>query len=118
MVKKRALEIYQTKLANCELTPQAIMPIAKSLSKRGGPKAPSAIHGSLGPILYPIDKPNITADCLENHFRVHDFCDCDHRRHVEAQVKALLVTINEDIPVNFQPCDISKEIQSMNLGKA
>jgi hypothetical protein len=37
-----------------KVTLQAISPIAKSLSKggRGGPQAPSAIHGSLGPIFY------------------------------------------------------------------
>jgi hypothetical protein len=45
MVRKRALEIWETKLANCEVTPQAIRPIAKSLVKRGGPKAPSILHG-------------------------------------------------------------------------
>jgi hypothetical protein len=37
---------------------------------------------------------------------------------VEAQVEAQLATIDEDIPVNFRPCDISKEIQSLKLGKA
>jgi hypothetical protein len=45
-------------------------------------------------------------------------CDYDHRPHVEAQVEALLVTVSEDIPVNFWPCDVSKEIQSLKLGKA
>jgi hypothetical protein len=44
MVGEIALERWETRLANCEFTPQAIWPIAKSLSKRGGPKAPSAIH--------------------------------------------------------------------------
>jgi hypothetical protein len=37
---------------------------------------------------------------------------------VEAQVEALLVTIDENIPVNCRPCDPSKEIQSLKLGKA
>jgi hypothetical protein len=36
---------------------------------------------------------------------------------VEAQVEALLAIIDEDIPVNFQPYDISKEI-SLKLGMA
>jgi hypothetical protein len=35
-----------------------------------------------------------------------------------AQVEALLATIGDDIPVNFQTCDVSKEIQSSKLGKA
>jgi hypothetical protein len=37
---------------------------------------------------------------------------------VEAQVKALLATIDEDISVNFRPCNVLKEIQSLKLGKA
>jgi hypothetical protein len=40
-------------------------------------------------------------DCLENQFRAHDMFDCDHRRHVEAEVEALLATVDEDIPVHF-----------------
>jgi hypothetical protein len=80
MVQKETLERLETKrletkLANCEVTPQAIWPIAKSLTRRGGPKTPSAIHGPLGLIFYPIDKANIVACCLENQFRAHDLCD-------------------------------------------
>jgi hypothetical protein len=36
---------------------------------------------------------------------------------VEAQVEAVLPTIIEDIPVNFQLCDVSKEIRFLKLGK-
>jgi hypothetical protein len=99
MFRKRRLEICETKLANCEVAPQAIWTIAKFLSKRGGQKEPSAVHGPLGPIFDPIAKANIIADCLENKFRARDLCDCDcdHRRHVEAQVEALWVTVDEDI---------------------
>jgi hypothetical protein len=39
MVRKRVLGRWETELANCEVTPQAIWPIAKSITKRGGPKA-------------------------------------------------------------------------------
>jgi hypothetical protein len=52
IVRKRALEQWETKIENCEVTPQAIWPIAKSLKKRGGPKA-TEIHGPLGPVVYP-----------------------------------------------------------------
>jgi hypothetical protein len=51
MVRKRALERWDTELANCEVTLQAIWPIAKTFSKSCVPKTPSAIHGSLGPTL-------------------------------------------------------------------
>jgi hypothetical protein len=91
--------------------------MAKSLSKRGGPRAPFEVHGPLGPIFYPIDKANITEDCLENQSRAHDLCDCDHRRHVEAKVETLLATVDEDIPVNFRLCGVSKKIQSLKLGE-
>jgi hypothetical protein len=59
-------------LANCEVAPQAIWPLAKSLTKRGGPKAQSAIHVPIGPLFYPFDKANAIADSLDNQFTVHD----------------------------------------------
>jgi hypothetical protein len=93
MIQKKALERWETKLANCEITPQEIWPIVKSLTKRGGPKAPSAIHGPLGLILYPNIKATIIAVCLEKQFRAHDLCDCDHSRYVEVKVKALTVAL-------------------------
>jgi hypothetical protein len=37
---------------------------------------------------------------------------------VEAEVKPLLATVDEDTPVKFQSYDVSKEIQSLKLGKA
>jgi hypothetical protein len=37
---------------------------------------------------------------------------------VEAEVESLLFTIDEDTPVKLQPCDILKEIQSLQLGRA
>jgi hypothetical protein len=58
----------KAKLANTELTPQAIWPTAKSLSNRDGPRAPTAIHGLLGLKYHPADNANATADCLENRF--------------------------------------------------
>jgi hypothetical protein len=35
-----------------------------------------------------------------------------------AQVEALLATVDEETPVNFRLCDVSKEIQSLKLEKA
>jgi hypothetical protein len=48
MTRKKALERWETKIYNTEVTPQAIWPIAKSLLKRDGPRAPTAIHGGSG----------------------------------------------------------------------
>jgi hypothetical protein len=69
----------KNQFSNCNVTPQSIWPITKSITKMGGPKATSAIHGSLGPILYPFHKDNIITDCIEDQFRSHDFCNCDRR---------------------------------------
>ena len=68
MTQKNALLRWETKLPNCEVTPQAVWPIAKFLLRRDGPKAPTAIHGSTGLKFYPKDKANAIADCLEKQF--------------------------------------------------
>jgi hypothetical protein len=99
MVRERALARWETNLANCEVTPQAIWPIAKSLKKMGRPKASSAMHGPLGPMFYPINEANINCRLLRKP--VQRAC------LVDAQV-------HEDIPDNFRPCDVSKEIKSLN----
>jgi hypothetical protein len=57
MARRRALEWWETKIGNCEVTPHAIWPIEKSLTKRGGPKAPTAIPGLLDSVFYPEEKP-------------------------------------------------------------
>jgi hypothetical protein len=45
-------------------------------------------------------------------------CDYDHKQQVEARGYALLAAVDENTPVKFQPYDVSKEIQSLKLGKA
>jgi hypothetical protein len=79
-----------------------------------GSEASSAIHVPLGLIFYQINKANIISDCLEYQLRAHNLWDCDYRRHVEAQVEALLATVD----VNFCPRDASKEIKFLKLVKA
>jgi hypothetical protein len=61
IIRKTVPEKWETKLANCEVTHEAIWLTAKSLSKRGRPKAPSA-QFMLAMI----------TDCLGNQFRAHD----------------------------------------------
>lgn len=109
MVWKRSLERWIKSLANCEVTPQAISSIAKSLTKWGEPQAPSAIHGPLGPIFYPIDKANIITDGLGNMLRAYGLCNCDNRRHMEAQVEALLATVIDDHPASSDPMTSQKK---------
>jgi hypothetical protein len=57
IARNRALESWETNIENCEVTPQAIWPITKSLTKRGEPKATTAIHGPLGPDFIQTKKP-------------------------------------------------------------
>jgi hypothetical protein len=82
--KKKALERWETKLANTELTPPAIWPIAKSFTNRDLPRAPTDIHGLLDLKYHPVDKANAIADCSENQFTSHDLCEENHERWVEA----------------------------------
>jgi hypothetical protein len=78
MICRQALDRWETKIGNCEGTPQAIWPIVKSLMKRHRQKAPTAIHGPSGLKYHPLEKANKTADCLENQFTPHDLCDDNH----------------------------------------
>jgi hypothetical protein len=72
MTRKKALERRETRISNTEATPQAIWPIAKSLLKRDGARAPTAIHDASGLKFHPSEKDNTIADCLENQFTHHD----------------------------------------------
>jgi hypothetical protein len=87
MTRKKALERWETKLANTELTPQAIWSIAKSLSNSDRPRAPTAIHGLIGLKYRPVYKANATVDCLENQLTPHDLCEENHERRVEVRSK-------------------------------
>jgi hypothetical protein len=98
LTRRKALERWENKIANCEVTPQVIWPVAKSLMKRDGPRAPTAIHGSSGIKFHPLEKANAIADCLENLFALHDLCDYNHERRVEARVQALLETVDNSPP--------------------
>jgi hypothetical protein len=55
------------------------------------------------------DTADIIADCLENQFRAYDLCDYNHRQHVEAQVEALLATVNEENPLISNPVTSQKK---------
>jgi hypothetical protein len=118
LTRRKALERWENKIGNCEVTPQAIWPIAKSLMERDGPRAPTAIHGSPGLKFHPLEKANAIADCLENQFAPHDLCDYNHERRVEARVHALLETVDISPPERVRPCDLQKLINSLKLRNA
>jgi hypothetical protein len=108
IARKRALEQWESKIEYCEVSPQAIWPIAKLLTKRSGPKATTAIYGPLGPVFYPNEKANVIVNYLGNLFTPHKVCNTDHERRVETRVPALLTTVDDNPPVKFRPCDVSK----------
>jgi hypothetical protein len=64
MIHKKVLEWWETKIGNAEVTPQAIGPVAKSLLKGDGPRAPTAIYGPSGLKFHPSEKARAIADCL------------------------------------------------------
>jgi hypothetical protein len=68
MTRKKAPERWETEIANTQVAPRAVWPIAKSLMKREGPKAPTAIHGPFDPTFHLLEKANAIADCSENQF--------------------------------------------------
>ncbi|PNF42024.1 hypothetical protein B7P43_G12302 [Cryptotermes secundus] len=118
MTRKKALERWETNIANAEVTPQSIWPIAKFLLKRDGPRAPTAIHGSHGLTFYPSEKANEIADCLEMQYTPHDLCDENHEQRVEARVQALLEIVDDNPPQRIRPCDVQELIKSLKLKKA
>jgi hypothetical protein len=78
----------------------------KSLLKRDGPRAPTAIHGPLGLKFFLLEKANAIAGCLENQFTPHDLCDENHEWRVEATVQALLKAVDNNPPERIRPCDL------------
>jgi hypothetical protein len=107
-----------TKIGNTEVTPQATWPIAKSLLKRDGPRAPTAIHGSSGLKFLPSDKANAIAGCLDTQFTPRGLCNGNYERRVEARVQAELEDVDNSLPQRIRPCDFQKLINSLKLRKS
>jgi hypothetical protein len=94
-----ALEWWETKIGSSEVTLQAIWSFAKSLLKRDGQRALTAVHGSSGLKFHSSEIANAIADCLEIKFSPHDLCDENHEQRVEAAVKTLHETVDKSPPV-------------------
>jgi hypothetical protein len=118
MTRKKTLEQWETKISNTEVTPQANCPIATSLLKRDGPRAPTAIHGPSGLKCHSSEKANTIADCLENQFIHHDLCDENHERRAEASAQTLLEAVDNKPSERKRPCDLQKLISSLKLRKS
>jgi hypothetical protein len=118
MTRKKELEWWETKISNNEVTPQAIWPIAKSLLKRDGQRAPTAIHGPSGLKFHPSEKANTIADSLENQSTHRDLCDENHERRVETRVQTLLEAVDSKPPERIRPCNLQQLISSLKLRKS
>jgi hypothetical protein len=118
MTRKKAMERWDIRVGNCEVTPRDIWPIAKSLLNRDAPKAPTVVHGYFGLKFSPYEKANAIAYCLENRFTQYDLCDERHERRVETTVQGILETEEEAPLEKFRPCDLTKLIKSLKLKKA
>jgi hypothetical protein len=118
MTLKKALERWETKIDNAEVTSDAIWPIGKPLLKRDGPRAPTAIHDPSGLKFHPSEKAKAIAFCLENQFTLHDICDESHERRVDHRVQALLEAVDNKPPERKIPCDLQKLNKSSKLRKA
>jgi hypothetical protein len=113
MTGRKELERLETKVGYCEVTPQALWTIAKSLMKRDVPKTSTSVHGPLGIKYHPTEKANAIADCLEKQFTSHDLRDENHERQVEARVQALLASLSDTPLTKVGPCDIRILINSL-----
>jgi hypothetical protein len=118
MTRRKALERWEIIIGDCEVTPQALGIIAKSLMKRDGPKAPTTIHGHLGITYQQNEKVNVIADCLENQFTSHDLCNENHARQVETTVQALLAYVSRTSLRKVRPCDIQNLANSLKMRKS
>jgi hypothetical protein len=118
MTRKKALERWETKIGKSYVTPQAIWPIAESVIKRDGSRAPTAVDSPLGFKCHLLEKANAIADCLENQFTPHDLCDVNHKRRVEARFQALLEAVDNNPFERIRPCVLQKLIHSLKLRQA
>jgi hypothetical protein len=108
MTQKKINERWDTKIGNCEVTPQALRTMAKILLNRDAPKAPTMVQGFSGLKFFPTEKANAIADCLENRFTKYHLCDENHERRVETIVQDILETEDIDPPEKIKPCNLKK----------
>jgi hypothetical protein len=86
--------------------------------KWDAPKAPTALHGSLGIKCHLKYKAVVIADCLEIHFTSQEMYDENHERHVQTTVQALLSSVDATPLEKIRPCDINNVANSLKMRKA
>jgi hypothetical protein len=118
VTRRKALQRWETKRGNFEVTPHALYTSAKLLVKSGRPKAPAAVHGPLGITYYPSEKVNAIADYIENQFTSHALCDENRERRMETRVKAHLASVDDSPLGRARSWDARKLVNSLKLRKA
>jgi hypothetical protein len=88
------------------------------LTKKDGPRAPTAIQGPSHLKFQPLAKANAIVDCLENQFAPHDLFDYNNERRVESRVQALLETVDNNPRERVRTCDLQKFINTLKLRRA
>jgi hypothetical protein len=114
MIRRNAIEKWETKVSHSEATRHVIWPLAKPLL-RDRPKAPTAIHSPSGLKFLPLEKANVIADCPENQFLPHDLCGENHEQQVMARVWVLSEAVDDSPPERVRPYDVQKLIRSFKL---
>jgi hypothetical protein len=118
MTQKKIKERWDTKVGNCEVTPQVIWTMAKIVLNRDAPKSQNLVLGFPGLKFLPTEKVNAIADCLENRFTHHDLCNENHERRVETIAQIILDIQDIDPLEKIKPCVLKKLIETLKLKKA
>jgi hypothetical protein len=96
-----------SKVGNCEVTSQAVLPIAKSFIKRDGwTKGTNRCPWTFRNTISPERKSQRDYGLLGNQFTSHDLCDETHVRQVGSGVQDLLASIHGTPFGKVRPCDI------------
>jgi hypothetical protein len=118
MTQRNAIERWEAKISNSEVTPHVLWHLEKSLIKRDRSKAPTAMHSPSVFSFLPLRKANVTVDCLENQFSPHDVCEENRERRIVARVQALFEAVDDSPPERVRPCDAQKLIKFLKLKNA
>jgi hypothetical protein len=108
MVRRNAIERWETKLSNAETTLHAFWPLVKSLKRGDKIKAPTAIQSPMGLKFLQFEKATVIADCLETQFSPEDLCEEHHEQLVVTRIQALFEAVDSDPPERIRPCDVQK----------
>jgi hypothetical protein len=86
--------------------------------EEGWSKGTNCKSRSFRPYFHLLENSNTIADCLGIQFTLHDLCDENHKRQVEARVQTLFKAVDNNSPEKIWLCDLQKLVNSLKLWKA